>query len=79
MDGGSGIPESTTDDDEATLLAQMTVRLSSDTASDPVTGAMLGMRLDATQDPMAAKTNAESSPEPTRPAPMKRRVKASSR
>ncbi|HEV7575500.1 MAG TPA: manganese catalase family protein [Caldimonas sp.] len=43
VDGGSGMPEITLDDDEAQLVDKAASRLESDPSSDPLTGAMLGM------------------------------------
>ena len=63
VDGGSGTGETTLTSDEETLVAQAALRLQSDVQGDPLTGAMLGMPIDAKTDPQAAKTNArEGSP-----------------
>jgi Mn-containing catalase len=74
VDGGSGMPESTLPADEADLVVQAATRLQSDPASDPMTGAMLGMEgvavanadgardgksLSDAVDPQAAKANAK--------------------
>ena len=57
VDGGSGLAESGLSQEENMLVEQAAERLQSDAQSDPVTGAMLGM--DDTEDPKAAKANAE--------------------
>ena len=58
VDGGSGLGEPSLTSQEVQLVETAAARLQSDASSDPLTGAMLGMPLDATEDPMAAKTNA---------------------
>ena len=68
VDGGSGLPEVALEDGELTAVQQAATRLQSDTSSDPLTGAMLGMApaagsaeareaIDA--DPQRARTLAE--------------------
>ena len=59
VDGGDGTGMVTLDETESDLVEQMASRLESPAGVDPVTGAMLGMGVDATEDPQAAKTNAQ--------------------
>jgi Mn-containing catalase len=76
VDGGSGMPEVNLASDEMEVATQAAARLQSDAASDPMTGAMLGMEgqsgisgavsgsAASGMNPKAAKQNAES-PMPT--------------
>jgi Mn-containing catalase len=67
VDGGSGTPELSMASDELQVVEQAAMRLQSDPASDPMTGAMLGMgklngsasALAAHMDPKAAQANAQ--------------------
>ena len=57
VDGGSGTAEVVLASDEKANVQRAAERLQSDSSSNPLTGAMLGM--DETEDPKAAKANAE--------------------
>ena len=67
VDGGSGMPEVNLPSEELQAVEKAAMRLQSDPAADPVTGAMLGMggmngassALAAQMDPKAAQANAE--------------------
>ncbi len=70
VDGGSGFPEVLMQPDDLAVAEQAASRLQSDPDSDPVTGAMLGMKggtpseakdaSSATTDPRAAKNHAKA-------------------
>ena len=73
VDGGSGMPEVQMDSDDQDVAEQAALRLQSDSTSDPVTGAMLGMDGreagsggQGSAQPQAAKENARSKPMPAK-------------
>lgn len=68
VDGGDGGFAVRMNSMETALAKDAAARLASDPEADPVTGAMLGMPTDATEDPMAAKTNAIENPMPKKKA-----------
>jgi len=67
VDGGSGMPEVSLEDEDLEVSEQAAMRLKSDLSRDPLTGAMLGMggangssaALASQMDPKAAQANAQ--------------------
>jgi Mn-containing catalase len=69
VDGGTGMPEVRMEPDDQDLAEQAAIRLQSDSESDPLTGAMLGMKdgttstdTDGATAPRAAQENARRDP-----------------
>jgi Mn-containing catalase len=81
VDGGSGMPEVGLKPDEQGMVDQAAARLQSDPASDPMTGAMLGMEgasgsggSNPSVAPQAAKENAKRSRTTTKGVPRQRGI-----